>query len=120
MSQLQHPWHPKVRRILRIGGPLILLLGLALMGIGLTSFFMAMGGGGPPRYFWCGIVAMPILFVGGVMTQFGYFGAIARYLAAEQAPIACDAVNDMVDGTQDSVRKVAKAVAQGIQDARKS
>ena len=47
MSQLQHPWHPKVRRILRIGGPLILLLGLALMGIGLTSFFMAMGGNNP-------------------------------------------------------------------------
>lgn len=119
MSRLDRPWHRKVRLLLRVGGPLILILGILLIGVGMVDFFAAMGGDGPPRRFWTFFLGMPFVFVGGIMTQFGYVGALARYLAAEQSPIAQDATNDFVDGTQDSIRKMAKAVAQGVDDARR-
>ena len=119
MNRLQRPWHRKVRRLLRVGGPIILLLGVALLIVGGVSFFGAFGGGGTPRYFWCCFAGMPLVFLGAMMCQIGYVGALARYLAAEQTPVATDAINDLVDGTEGSIRKVSKAVAQGLDDARR-
>lgn len=51
--------------------------------------------------------------------MFGYMGVIARYTAAEQVPVATDAINDLADGTQAAVKKVARSVTEGIVEARK-
>jgi hypothetical protein len=89
------------------------------MLVGGISFFSAFGdGGGPPRLFWCVFLGMPTLFVGIVMCKLGYIGAVARYIAAESAPVAKDTVNYMAEGTQDGVRTVARSVAEGIRDAQ--
>jgi hypothetical protein len=52
------------------------------------------------------------------MCQFGYMGALHRYVAGESAPVAKDVVNYMGENVQPGVRSVAKAVAEGIIEAQ--
>ena len=97
---------------------MLAIIGLGFIVTGVASFFSAFGSFEPPRLFWCCFVGMPVLFVGAVMCGFGYMGAIARYQASEIAPVATDAVNYMADGTKEGVKTVARAVAEGIQEAK--
>jgi hypothetical protein len=117
MSKLQNPTHNRTRSILRKLGMLIAGMGAIFMIIGMASFFTAFSaGGGPPKLFWCCFVGMPLLFVGGVICMFGFMGAVARYAAAEQVPVATDAISDLADGTQESVKTMARAAAAGVKE----
>lgn len=116
MSKLQTPKHQGTRSFLRVAGLSVAALGLVFLIVGLVSFFSAFGGGGSPRWFWCCFVGMPLLFVGGVMSLFGFMGAVARYAAAEQVPVATDAISDLAEGTQGAVKTMARAVAEGVKE----
>lgn len=118
-SPLASPKHNAVRSFLRIAGPLTLLAGAGFIGIGLISFFAAFGNFQFPKLFWCVFVGIPLLFVGLVMTKFGYLGAVARYVAAEAAPVAKDTVNYMTEGTQDSIKTVGRALGEGFRESQK-
>lgn len=118
MSKLQTPKHKGTRSFLRVAGLLVAAVGFVFLIIGMASFFSAFGGSGPPRLFWCSFVGMPLLFVGGVMCMFGFMGAVARYTAAEQVPVATDAITDLAEGTQGAVKTVARAVAEGVREAQ--
>jgi hypothetical protein len=118
MSKLQTRRHKGRRSFLRVAGPLVAAVGLIFLIIGMASFFSAFGGGGSPRLFWCCFVGMPLIVVGGGMCMFGFMGAVARYGAAEQAPVATDAINDLAEGTQGAVKTVARAVADGVKEAQ--
>lgn len=113
-EQQINPKHGEIRQVLRIAGPVAAGLGLLLIAIGVGSFCLAFGGGGPPRFFWCAFLGMPILFVGTVMCMFGFMGAIARYQAGEVAPVGKDTFNYLAEGTQGGVQTVAAAVAAGL------
>ena len=84
------------------------------MAIGLISFFSAFGSFGPPRYFWCAFVGMPLIAVGAALSKFGYMGAVGRYVAGEIAPVAKDSVNYMAVESKDAIRHVAEAVGSGL------
>lgn len=116
MSRLRTPKHKEIRSFLRVAGLVVAAVGLVVLIIGMVSFFSAFGGGGSPRLFWCCFVGMPLLFAGGVMCMFGFMGAVARYTAAEQVPVATDAVSDLAEGTQGAVKTVARAVAEGVKE----
>ena len=103
-----------MRGLLRKVGPLIFGVGLLCLIVAMVNFFMAFGGGGPPRLFWLGFVGMPLMFVGGVMSQFGFLGVVARYVAGESAPVATDTINYVADETKGAVETVAKSAAKGI------
>ena len=113
-----------VRVFLRIAGPLVFLTGLAFLVTGMASFFQGFGsfgpGGfdGPPRYFWCVFVGIPLLAVGGMMTTAGYAGLITRYMSGEVAPVQRDTFNYLAKGTRPGVRDVVGAVAEGFASAR--
>jgi membrane protease subunit (stomatin/prohibitin family) len=109
-----NPGHSNTRDVLRIVGPVLVVVGLVFIVIGIGSFFAAFGGFGPPRYFWCAFVGMPILFVGLVMSKFGYLGRVSRYVAGETAPVAKDTFNYMAEGTQQGVQTLATAVGEGL------
>ena len=117
MSKLQTSAHKKTRSFLRVAGVLIVMVGLVFTLVGFASFFMSFGKFEFPRFFWCGFIGLPLLFVGGAMCLFGFLGAVARYTAAEQVPVAKDAITDLADGTQDAVKTVARSVAEGVQEA---
>ncbi len=116
MSALQTPQHQVSRWVLRGAGLLLAAAGAVFLVIGSADFFSAFGTGEPPRLFWCCFVGMPLLFVGGAMCMFGFMGAVARYVAAEQVPVARDAANDLVAGTQDAIKTVARAAAEGVSE----
>lgn len=118
MSTLQTPKHEATRSLLRIAGPSIALVAVIFLIVGAVNFFSSFGGFEPPRLFWCFFVGMPLLFVGSVLSMFGFMGAVARYAAAEQVPVATDAINDLADGTRGAVKTVARAGAEGVKEAQ--
>jgi hypothetical protein len=121
MNDIKSPRHHGVRRFLRIGGPVVLGVGGLFTLVGVGSFFVAVvRHSGPPALFVCAFVGLPLLFLGGVMCLFGFLGAFSRYVAAEQAPVARDTVNYLAEGTQDAVKTVARAAAQGVAEGIQS
>lgn len=118
MNVLQTPKQNKTRSFLRVAGVVTVVLGLIFELIGLASFASAFNHGGLPKLFWCSFVGMPFLFAGSVMCMFGFMGAVARYAAAEQVPVASDAINDLAEGTQGALKKVVRAVAEGVKEAQ--
>ena len=118
MSDLIDPRQSEVRSRLRILGPVVAGIGLLFMIIGIGSFFAAFGGFGPPRFFWCAFVGLPLLAVGVGISKFGYFGAVMRYIAGETAPVGKDLTNYMVEGTRGSIREVATALGEGFAAAK--
>jgi len=115
-NKLQAPQQTATRKTLRRAGLIILALGGVLTLIGIGSFFASFGSFGPPRFFWCAFLGMPLLFVGGAMTMFGFLGAFQRYVAGESAPVAKDVVNYMGENIQPGVKSIAKAVTEGIKE----
>ena len=110
------PGHDDVRGLLRTVGPVLLLAGLIFMAVGVVSFFSAFGSFGPPRYFWCCFVGIPLMAIGGAVCKFAFMGAVSRYIADEVAPVGKDVINYMADGTQGAVRQVAAAVGEGLRE----
>lgn len=115
-DKLQGPKQTGVRQTLRWGGVTILAIGGVLMLIGIGSFFAAFGSFERPRFIWCAFLGMPLLFVGSVMTMFGFLGTVQRYVAGESAPVAKDVVNYMGENIQPGVKSIAKAVTEGIKE----
>ena len=118
MSKLQTPQHKRTRSFLRVVGPIVAVVGLMFLIIGMVSFFSSLGGPGLAPYFWCCFVGMPLLFVGLLMCMIGYMGAMARYAAAEQVPVAIDALDDLAEGTQGAVKTLARSVTEGVKEAQ--
>lgn len=117
--------HRSNRSILRVIGPLILLAGIVLTLIGVDGFFSAFLGAfmnepsfdGPPagiKLFFLAFIGLPMTGVGLMITKFAYFGAVARYIASEAAPVAKDTTNYMIDGTKGAVGDLAQSVGAGI------
>ena len=81
---------------------------------GAISFFSSFGSFEPPHYFWLCFVGIPLMFVGFLLSQFGYMGVVARYIAGEAAPVATDTTNYMAEETKGAVETVARSAARGI------
>jgi RNA polymerase subunit RPABC4/transcription elongation factor Spt4 len=108
------PQHNEKRGILRVIGPLMVVIGLIFLVVGMVSFFASFGGHGSPRLFWCCFVGLPLIWLGSVLSGVGFLGAAARYMAGESAPVAKDTFNYMADGTKEGVKTVATAVSEGL------
>ncbi len=89
-----NPGHEKTRKKLRIAGISCIVAAIPLMCIPFVGF--------------------PLMFAGLVMTIFGFAGKMARYQAAEMAPVQKDTLNYMANGTQEGIKTVGKAVGEGL------
>lgn len=133
-----NPGHTQTRSLLRVIGPLVFGLGVIFTLIGVGSFFSSFNSGpsfqfnsgssfgspfgssmhsGPPSYFWCAFVGIPLMGIGGTICKFAFFGAVARYVAGEAAPVGKDTFNYMANGTRDGVRNVVSAIREGLTDS---
>jgi ribosomal protein L40E len=111
------PGHNDVRKTLRVVGPVVALAGLGFIIVDLVDFFHAFGGsGGEPKLFWCGFVGIPLLFVGAVLTSYGYMGKVMRYVAEETAPVGKDTFNYLADGTREGIKTMAGAIGGGLRE----
>jgi hypothetical protein len=120
MGDLIDPRQGEVRNVLRALGPAMVMVGVGFIAVGMISFFSAFGGMEPPRLFWCAFVGMPLVGIGMSISKFAFFGAAARFLAGETAPVAKDMTNYMVEGTRGSIRDIAAAVGEGFSSASAS
>jgi hypothetical protein len=118
-SSPKSPPPSTARTALRVGGPIIAGVGLVFVIIGMASFFSSFGAFEPPRYFWCAFVGLPLVFVGLVMTKFGYLGAVVRYISEETSPVAKDTFNYLAENTQPGVKNITKAATDGILEAQR-
>jgi hypothetical protein len=112
--------HQQKRKFLRTLGPIILIIGLILLVIAISSFFSGFSNPGigmmEDNKFFLAFIGMPLIFVGVAMTGAGFMGSVARYQASEMAPVAKDTVNYMVEGTKDSIKEVSKSIQEGINE----
>ncbi len=108
--------HQEKRKLLRTAGIIILIIGIALLIIGMVDFFSAASTpfGGGPKIFWVNFIALPLIFVGVSMTSMGYMGAVARYSAEEMAPVGKDTFNYMAKGTTEGVEAISRAIKTGM------
>jgi hypothetical protein len=113
-DQLQLPRQPRTRTALRRAGLGVLAVGGLLVLVGMGSFFASFASMQAPRFFWCAFLGMPLLFVGSVMTIFGFLGAFHRYVAGEAAPVAKDVVNYMGQNIRPGLKAMASAVTEGV------
>jgi hypothetical protein len=125
-DQLQSSEQAEIRTILRVGGGAIFALGAVFTAIGLISFFSAFAsagspGGefGPPRYFWCAFIGLPMLAAGTFMLKLGFLGAFVRYIAGESAPVTKAVVNYMGENTEPGIKAVAKSITEGVREAQR-
>lgn len=124
-----NPGHTTARSLLRFFGPVILITGIVFVVVGFVSIVSFSGPELPrfngfeehmlsemkgPRFAWCPFVGMPLIFVGVVMTGYGYMGKVARYAAGEIAPVGRDTFNYLAKGTEEGVKTIAKAVGEGL------
>lgn len=100
--------HLKVKRILKIVGIIIVLGGLALVITGIADLVTSEGF---PSLFWCLILGLPALGIGGMICLTAFRREIATYTAHETAP----AVNEMSKAIQPGIQTAAKAARSGFE-----
>jgi len=86
------------RTFLRVGGLVLLGLGIILTAIALIGFFSAFGSfgsfGSPgmPGNFWMAFLGLPLIGLGSTMLKAGYLGPASRYVAGELSPTVRDSL----------------------------
>ncbi len=110
------PGHNRIRRKLRIFGPILLGVGVLITAIAFGSFALSFIFSIPPFGLLLAFIGMPLTFVGAVCCMYGYMGKFARYTAQETVPVAKDTFNYLADGTEEGVRTVASAIGRGLRE----
>ena len=109
--------HGPIRAVLRIVGPILIVIGGLCVITAAVDFFSAFGDfGRQPTKFYLFFVGLPIGFVGLAMTQAGFLGAILRYQAGEAAPVEKDTFNYLARETRRGVKDIASAIGEGLRD----
>lgn len=85
-----HPGDPRPdrtgrRTLFRVLGPLLLLAAVALFTVAFLDLTQADLDHEPTK-FWMFFVGIPVFAIGGFLTNLGFAGAHARYLAGEYSP----------------------------------
>lgn len=83
------------RSFFRIGGWIVLGIGVLLTAIAFIDFFSAFSSFGVPRNFWMGFVGLPLIVVGSWMLKAGYIGPATRYVSGEVTPPLRDALGQL-------------------------
>jgi len=81
--------HP-IRNVMRVVGPVMVVVGLFILGSFVYKVSAAFGKPSladdeVPNFFWP-MIGVPLLGVGGVITERAFLGKSARYFATETAP----------------------------------
>jgi len=126
--RIKHSSHDGLRAMMRVVGPVLMLIGFGMFAMGVISFTTRFNEGRDefdrnfgkfgservvteksPDRFWMCFVGAPIGALGLALARFGFLGAAARYVAGETAPVVKDTLNYVIDGAKDSIREVVQA-----------
>lgn len=76
--------HARTKLILKIIGPVIIAGGVVLAAIGFIDLFSH---NGMPGKFWCLMLGLPVIAIGGMITMFAFKKEITRYVKNESVDI---------------------------------
>ncbi len=102
------------RKKLRIIGITLIIIGVILFV--LSIIFMTNNN---KQGFLLSFIGVPVLFIGGVCTLFGFMGAVSRYSVSESAPIISDTKNFMEEQTRLEKVKTISEVSNQLHNERK-
>jgi hypothetical protein len=112
-----NPGHKDIRLVLRVIGPLLILLGVGCIFVAVLDIFGTMnrmGTPGPPKKFFLFFLGAPTFFLGLIVSKFAYLGAAARYMAQEILPVSKDGINYIAEGTQKGVSTITRSLGAGL------
>jgi len=92
-----------VRSGLRVGGAVLVGIGLIFTLAGFADFFSSMGTFNGPKNFWMAFIGLPMLAIGASMLRAGFVGTATRYVAGEVAPTLKDALGYVGVGSEQAV-----------------
>lgn len=102
--------HRKIKLILKIAGLIVVLGGLALVITGFVDLFTS---DGFPSLFWCLIIGLPALGIGGGICLTAFRREIASYTARESAPVFNQTAKEIRPGIG-AIAEAAKASAKTL------
>ena len=83
--------HRRIRRILRIVGPILVAAGLGLAIMGFVDMFLSTAEGKSPSLFWGLIAGLPVLGIGGMLCLAGFRKETIRYTVTDPASVLHEA-----------------------------
>ena len=101
MSTPQKNNHESVKKKLKIIGFSLLAVGGVLTVIGFISFFSSMGSFGPPKFFWCAFLGLPLLGFGAMITSMAFRRELSKYAKDEMMPVVKEAGKEIAPTVQD-------------------
>ncbi|MFJ7737631.1 zinc ribbon domain-containing protein [Lysinibacillus sp. NPDC097287] len=104
--------HQQARSFFRLLGPVLLISGVVCIVVAGVDFF-TLQPFDEPDLFWLFFVALPLIFIGFVLSGLGYGGSVAKYQSREYAPVAKDTFNYLAQETTSGVKEIANALQQG-------
>ena len=104
--------HNKTKKILKIVGISMLVVGAVFTLIGFINFFSTFGSFDSPDLFWCSFVGLPLLGFGGMITLFAFKGEIAKYVKNESVPVANEAAEELKPAIKSVVSAAKEAIAE--------
>lgn len=103
--------------VLRVLGFIFLPIGIILIGIGMSSFFSTFGSGEMSSGFYLVFAGFPFFAAGGACLTLGFRRKMTEFMVTTTAPVMKDFSNYIIDGTSDSVSKVAGKIAKEIKSS---
>lgn len=117
MDEQEQKNHARVKLFLKVSGICLIVAGLALAITGAADFFGTMYSfDGVPDLFWCLMVGLPLLGLGGTLTALGFKKEIAGYIKNESVPV----INELGKEIHPAVSAVASAVKDGLNEGGKT
>lgn len=103
--------HQKAKKLFKILGLVIFVLGAIFAIIGFVSFFSSFGTGEMPRFFFFAFIGLPMIGVGTSLLVFGFRKEILTYTKNESIPV----INEAGEEIAPAVSSITKAVHAGTQ-----
>jgi ribosomal protein L40E len=103
-----------LKKGLIIGGSVAAGLGLLLTIVGFLDFFIGFQDMTMPTMPYLLFIGIPMFVAGVGCLTFGLRGSISRFVASQEAPVAKDVTNYMLDGTRGEAERTAEAISQGL------
>lgn len=98
--------YSKATKVMRFFGIIILIIGLTLVVISVMNLFSNTG------LFFLGFIGIPLIFVGSVLSMFGFMKKSSSFFASQTAPVQKDVTNYLLRGTRKEVSETAKEIIE--------
>ena len=103
-----------IKKALKIIGPILAVIGLALTIVGFVNFFTTLGDSSFPKLFFLSFIGLPLLGIGTGITFTAFRQEISKYYVKETAPILNQAAKDIAPAIQTMTNAVKEGLTEKV------